>query len=117
MTNPSEKTDILRQIAHINLMERGKLSPYTFKDRSADAPRHFKLQCWEAGKNQTRHVRPEELPLLQEALAGYARFQELTERLVQLVIHDTREQLQQVRTGLKKRPDARDPGRPRPRNR
>lgn len=103
MINNSEKTEILRQIAQINLMERGKLTPYTFKDRSPDAPQHFKLQCWQGGKNHTRHVRPEELPLLQESLAGYAKFQELTDRLAQLIINDTREQLQQVRAGLKKR--------------
>jgi hypothetical protein len=41
------------------------------------------------------------LPLLQEALAGYAKFQELTDRLAQLTINHTRQQLLQIRTDLK----------------
>ena len=103
MMNPSPKAEILNQIAQINHMERGKLSVCTFKDRSPDAPQHFKLQCWENGKNQTRHVTHDQLPLLQEALAGFAKFQELTGQLAELVITETRQQLLEVRTGVKKK--------------
>ena len=91
--NSLTKPQILAQIAQIQHMERGKLSPYTFPGRSSDAGPYFKLQCWENGKNCTRYVRPEQIPLLQEALAGRARFEELTEQYAQLVIAETREQL------------------------
>ena len=40
-----------------------------------------------------RHVRPEELPAIKEALEGYARFQELSGQYAQLIIQQTREQL------------------------
>ena len=101
-TNPA---DILDQIARIQVMERGKLCPYQHKDRPADAGPYYKLQCWEQGRNRTRHVRPEQLPLLQEALDGYARFQQLTEQYAQMLIEKTREQLAGV--GVKKKPGPR----------
>lgn len=101
--NTPTKTRILSQIAQINLMERGKLSRCTFHDRSPEAPTHYKLQCWEKGKNHTRHVTADQLPLLQEALAGFSRFQELTSQLAELVIADTRHQLQEIRTRAKKK--------------
>ena len=74
-------------------MERGKLSTYSFPGRSAQAGPYYKLQCWENGKNCTRYIRPEQVPLLNQALAGQARFEELTQHYAQLVIDETREQL------------------------
>lgn len=100
---PSPKSDILRQIAQINLMERGTLSVCQFKDRSPDAPQHFKLQCWENGQNQTRHVTQDQLPLVKEALAGFAKFRALTDQLAAMVITETRQQLQELRAGAKKK--------------
>jgi hypothetical protein len=104
MNHPSPD-DILAQIAQIQLMERGKLCPYHLKDRPADAGPYYKVQCWEQGANHTRHVRPEQVPLLEEALAGYAKFQELTERYAQILIAQTRQQLAGV--GVKKKPGPR----------
>ena len=98
-------TDLLAQIAQIQLMERGKLSAYNLKDRSAQCGPYFKLQCWENGKNLTRHVRSEQVPVLEEALAGYAQFQQLVEQYAQIVIHQTRQQLAGV--GVKKKPGPR----------
>jgi len=91
--NSPTKSQILAQIAQIQLMERGKLSTYTFADRSGHAGPYYKLQCWEEGKNRTRYVPAEQVPLLQEALAGQAKFQQLTEQYAQLVIAETRAQL------------------------
>lgn len=88
----TSKSDLLAQMAQIQLMERGKLSAYTFKDRPAEAV-YYKLQRWDQGKNATRYIPPEQVPLLQEALAGYARFQELTEQYTRLVIEETQQQL------------------------
>ena len=98
-------TDLLTQIGQIQLMERGKFSAYHFKDRSASCGPYFKLQCWENGKNLTRHVRSEQVPVLEEALAGYAQFQQLVEQYAQIIIDRTREQL--ARVGVKKKPGPR----------
>jgi hypothetical protein len=98
-------TDLLTQIARIQHMERGKLCAYQLKDRPTDAGPYYKLQCWEQGKNHTRHVRPEQVPLLEEALAGYAQFQQLTEHYAKMVIEQTRQQLAGV--GVKKKPGPR----------
>ena len=79
-----EKTRLLEQIATIPAMERGKLSLHS-------SGRHHKLQCWQEGKNHTRHVRADELPALQGALAGYAQYRKLTEQYADLVIEETRQ--------------------------
>jgi hypothetical protein len=97
--------DLLAQIARIRFMERGKLCTYHHNDRPADAGPYYKLQGWEQGKNHTRHVRPAQVPLLEEALAGYAKFQQLTEQYAQIVIEQTRQQLAGV--GVKKKPGPR----------
>ena len=74
-------------------MERGKLSTYCFPERSGESGPYYKLQCWEKGKNCTRYIPPEQVPLLQEALEGHSRFQELTGQYLQRVINETRDQL------------------------
>lgn len=91
-TNPSP-TDLLAQMAQIQTMERGKLSSYRRAGRSKDADTYHRLQTWREGKNHTRHVRPEELPALQAALADYARFCELSDQYVELIVARTRSQL------------------------
>lgn len=101
MNNPPTKTDLLAQIAQIPLMERGKLSPYRFKDRSPQSEPYYKLQSWEKGRNATRYIRPEQVPLLEEALAGHAKFQELVDQYARLVIAETRQQLAAL--GVKKK--------------
>lgn len=93
------KQQILQQIAAIAAMERGKLSAYSFKERSAHSGPYHKLQSWQGGKNLTRYVRADELPALQAALEGYARYQRLTQQYAELVIAETR---QNIATSKKK---------------
>ena len=100
-------SEILAQMAQIQSMEVGKLSAYTPPGRSKDSGPYFKLQAWQEGKNSTRHVRPEELPDLQEAITGYARFRELTEQYAQLIITKTRSRLEQGSKKKKIRPYSR----------
>ena len=87
--------EILTQIAQIQSMERGKLSSYRRAGRSKDTDTYHRLQTWQNGKNHTRHVRPEELPALEAALAGYARYCELSDQYVQLIVDRTRAQREQ----------------------
>ncbi len=91
--NQSDKTRLLGQIAAIPAMERGKLSEYTFKERSHASGPYHKLQRWQEGKNHTRHVSADELPAIQRALAGYAQFRQLTEQYADLVIGETRQHI------------------------
>jgi hypothetical protein len=97
--NQPNKTRLLEQMAAIPAMERGKLSRYTFKERSSASGPYHKLQRWQEGKNHTRHVSADELPALQSALAGYAQFRQLTEQYADLVIAETRQNI----AGLKKK--------------
>ena len=91
--NQPDKTRLLEQISAIPTMERGKLSPYVFKERSNASGPHHKLQRWQDGKNHTRHVSADELPAVQSALAGYAQFRQLTGQYAELVIQETRQNI------------------------
>ena len=108
---PTGKELILQQIAAISVMERGKISAYSFKDRSPAAGPYHKLQYWQDGRNHTRYVSAEELPAVEAALAGHARFEQLTGQYADLVVAETRQNL----VGLKKKPARRNSAWPRTR--
>jgi len=95
--NPSKKTHLLEQIAAIPAMERGKLSLHS-------SGRHQKLQCWQGGKNHTRHVSADELPAVESALAGYAQYRQLTEEYADLVIQETRQGIASAKKKNRSRP-------------
>jgi hypothetical protein len=95
--NPSKKTHLLEQIAAIPAMERGKLSLHS-------SGRHQKLQCWQGGKNHTRHVSADELPAVESALAGYAQYRQLTEEYADLVIQETRQSIAAAKKKSPSRP-------------
>ena len=91
--NPPNKTRLLQQIAAIPAMERGKLSAYTFPERSGPSGPYHKLQHWQDGKNHTRYVSTQELPAVQAAVAGYAQYQQLTRQYADEVIAETRQNI------------------------
>lgn len=93
MANPNSLQQLLAQMVAIERMETGKLSTYLPPGRSPDSGPYYKLQSWAHGKNSTRHVRPEEVAALREALEGYRRFQELTSQYAQHIIERTRAEL------------------------
>jgi len=88
-------TEILAKMAQIQSMERGKLSSYRRAGRSKNVDTYYRLQTWQGGKNHSRHVRPEELPALEAALEGYARYCELSDQYVQVIVDHTRAQREQ----------------------
>ena len=100
----NHKQGMLQQIAAISTMERGKLSTYSFKERSANAGPYHKLQSWQDGKNHTRYIPANELPAVQAALAGYAQYQELTRQYADLVIAETRQNIAASKKNRKPRP-------------
>jgi hypothetical protein len=91
--NTPTKQQLLEQIATIPAMERGKLSAYSFKDRSSHAGPYHKLQQWADGKNHTRYVPPDELPAVEAAVAGYAQYERLTRQYADAVIAETRQNI------------------------
>ena len=91
--NQPDKTHLLQQMAAISAMERGKLSAYSFRERSNASGPYHKLQRWQDGKNHTRYVSADELPAVQTALAGYAQFRQLTEQYADWVIAETRQSI------------------------
>lgn len=93
MTTPNTLQQLLSQIVAIERMETGKLSTYTPPGRAPASGPYYKLQSWSGGKNHTRHVRPEEVQAVREALEGYQRFQELTGQYAQYIIERTRAEL------------------------
>ena len=91
--NTPDKHQLLKQIRAISMMERGKLSAYSFKDRPGQAGPYHKLQHWQEGKNHTRYVSADELPAVEAALAGYAQYEQLTRQYADLVIAETRQNI------------------------
>ena len=93
MSTRLTKQQLLQRIAAIPAMERGKLSSYSFKERSGTAGPYYKLQHWQNGQNHTRHIPADELSAVEAALAGYAQYEQLTEQYAQLVIAETRQSI------------------------
>ena len=91
MSHRHTKQQLLQRIAAIPAMERGKLSSYSFKERSGPAGPYYKLQQWQNGQNHTRHIPADELSAVAAALAGYAQYEQLTDQYAQLVIAETRQ--------------------------
>jgi hypothetical protein len=96
MNSSCPLTRILEQIANIQTMEHGKLS---IIKEGASGP-FYKLQARENGKNLTRYIPREQVPAVQAAIAGYQRFESLTEEYALQVITHTRATLA---AGLKKK--------------
>ncbi len=96
MNSSSNPKDLLKQIAQIQQMERGKLSVL---GEGPNGP-YYKHQTWRDGKNVSRYVPRDQAPALQDAIAGYERFQQLTQQYAELVIQRTRAELA---SGFKKK--------------
>lgn len=111
MTTQHRRQEILQEMNTITRMERGRLC--TQSRGPGCAPFH-KLQCWHRGKNHTRYVPAYELPVLQQALAGHQRFQELAEEFVDLTVAMTRQEAEADRkkNSRKSKPNA--TGKPKP---
>jgi hypothetical protein len=91
--NTLAKQQLLKQIAAISAMERGKLCTYSFKERPGATGPYHKLQAWENGKNTTRYIPADEVAQVEAALAGYAAYQQITEEYAKLVIAETRQNI------------------------
>jgi len=80
----SSPEQILKQIQRIQQMERGKLCP--MRDG-----RYYNHQTWQSSRNIVQYVPADQIPSLQEALANYQRYLELTQAYADLIIQRTRQ--------------------------
>jgi len=80
----SSPEQLLKQIQQIQQMERGKLCP--MRDG-----RYYNHQTWQSGRNFVQYVPADQIPSLQEALANYQRYRELTQAYADLIIQRTRQ--------------------------
>ena len=111
MTTQQRRQEILQAMNSITCMERGKLCSQA---RGPSSPPFHKLQCWHQGKNHTRYVPADEVPLLQEALAGHQRFQQLAEEFVDLTVAATRREREAERKKNSRRSKPNGTGKPKP---
>lgn len=91
----SQTNETIALIASIESMERGKLSEvYREQKRGRGSVRlgpYYKLQAWENGKNQTRHIPAAQVGRLKKDLANHEEFTRLVKSLEETIISNTRE--------------------------
>jgi hypothetical protein len=75
---------LLKQIARIPWMERGKLCPMR-------AGAYYNHQTWQNGRNVVRYVPRQRVADLKRALAGYQRYLKLTQAYADEIIRRTRQ--------------------------
>ena len=74
MKAKSKPEILLKQIARIQWMERGKLC-------AMRAGAHYNHQTWEQGRNVVRYVSRPRVAGLRKAIAGYQQYLKLTQTL------------------------------------
>jgi hypothetical protein len=83
MNTKLQPETILKRIACIPWMERGKLCPMR-------AGAYYNHQTWEQGRNVVRYVARQRVATLQKAIAGYQQYLELTRAYADQIIRRTR---------------------------
>lgn len=86
MNTKPDPQSLLQQAAQIPRLERGKLS---ILREGANGP-FYNHQCREEGKNVSRYVPRDQVPAVQEAIDGYAKFEALIEEYVDQIVDQTR---------------------------
>lgn len=82
--NQSKSKAILKQMARIQRMERGKLCPMGTRA-------YYNHQTWENGRNVVRYVPRQRVADLKKALAGYQLYLKLTQAYADEIIRRTRQ--------------------------
>lgn len=88
MTIPSTPELILKAMARIQHMERGKLCQI----RTGPQGPYYNHQTWERGRNVVRYVPRQQVPALQTAIAGYQAYLKLTQAYAERIIAQTRQE-------------------------
>lgn len=88
---------ILKQIARLQWMERGKLCPM-------GGGAYYNHQTWQNGRNVVRYVPRPRVADLQQAIAGYQQYLKLTQAYADAIIRRTRQTLAAKPPAAKKTP-------------
>ena len=95
MDHEARRKQILKQMAQIECMEKGRLTEeYRETYRDGEKVRlgpYFKHQRWEDGRNLSRRVPVGEAQRLRQAVEGYHHFEALANEYVQITIERTRQ--------------------------
>jgi hypothetical protein len=94
--NQPQAAQILQQIAQIQRMEPGKLCVI----RQGPSGPYYNLQCRQGGKNITRYIPADQVPVVAEHTANYQQFHKLVDQYANLIIEQTRAER---REGFKKK--------------
>jgi hypothetical protein len=88
MKTTTKARRLLAQIAQIQDMERGTLCRMSGRN-------HYNHQTWTEGRNVVRYVAREDVAQLQQAIAGFAQFTQLTRQYADEIIRLSRIQRSQ----------------------
>jgi hypothetical protein len=99
MNYEARRKQILKQMARIDCMEKGRLSE-EYRERSRDGQPvrlgpYYKYQRWEEGHNVSRRVPATEVDRLRKAVNGYHQFEELAKEYAEVTIAMTRQSADQ----------------------
>ncbi len=84
MKAKSKPEALLKEIARIQRMERGKLCPMR-------AGAYYNHQTWHNGRNVVRYVPRQRMADLKKSLAGYQQYLKLTQAYADEIIRRTRQ--------------------------
>ncbi|MEK7615115.1 MAG: DUF6788 family protein [Patescibacteria group bacterium] len=94
MDYQSERQKLIKEMAAIDCMEKGRLTAEyreVVRDgKPAKKGPYYKHQTWKNGQNISRRVPREEAEVLKNAVEGYHRFRELAEDYVETTVQMTR---------------------------
>ena len=95
MDHEARRRQILKQMARINCMEKGRLNE-EYRERSRDGKvvrlgPYYKHQRWEDGRNVSQRVPAGQVDRLRKAVDGYHEFEELAKEYAQVTIAMTRQ--------------------------
>lgn len=88
MSTSATPEDILKQIAGIQHLEKGKLCVL----RQGPKGPYYNLQRWEDGRNISQYVPADQVATVRENLEAHAQFEALSEQYVQILSERTRAQ-------------------------
>jgi|SRR6056297_1017066 len=95
MDYEAKRKVILKKMARINCMEKGKLSE-EYRESCRDGKTvelgpYYKHQCWTDGRNVSRRVPVSEVQHLRKAVDGYHEFEKLSKEYAEVTIAMTRQ--------------------------
>jgi hypothetical protein len=96
MKMPLTPQSLIEQILQIQRMEHGSISVV----RTGPNGPYYNLNSWEDGKNCCRYLPQDKAPAVQQAIADYQKYQQLTQQYAQQIIEKTRAELS---IGIKKK--------------